>query len=240
MMNRKITIYGLNLISALVLILSSPVAQDVNQIRDKVEVELRLTDEVIERAREIVRTSNAPAPNLVLEQAINLQKMAWDSFNNGRLILAREQTLKAREIAKQALSGSRLLEQGKDAVQNRLERAEELLSQAHEEMPATVDESLRSLLETARRNLAQAWEFYRDGQYRPAVKLANQVEKAAKRLLQIANRQQSLESNFLRRFEALRQFIQRVQDDAVSCQSEQAKDLIEKANQALNSALEMS
>jgi len=239
MMNRKITNSFLFL-AILFLSSASILAQNTNDARVKIEAELRLTDEVIDRAREVVRTASAPGPSLVLEKAIELQKQAWDNFSNDRPLIAIALTQKARELAKQSMAGSRILEEGKEAVQNRLERAEELLVQAHDEMPANVDESLQSIFETARRNLAQAWEFFRNGQYRPAVKLANQVEKAAKRLLQIANRQSSFEANFERRLEAVRLFISRVQEEVANCQSEPAKEFIRKARETLEAAVELN
>jgi len=238
-------IMRISLILASLLILSAPFvhSQNANTIVENLRTELQRTDEIIERAREMVRASNAPASALALEQAIGLQKQAWDNFYRGTVdgySFALKLTIQAREQAKQALANSRFSEQGQDAVLNRLERTEDLLRQAHEEMPNAVDESLGTIFDSARRNLAQAWEFYRNGQYRPAVKLANQVEKTAKRLLQIANRQQNFQANFQRRLEAVKQFIDRVQEEAANCQSEPAHNLIQKAKEALQLAVELA
>lgn len=242
-MNKMITKYALVFISLLILITPAAFAQNVNLIQDRIRLELERTDEIIARAREMVRTSNAPASAIVLEQAITLQDLAWGNFRKNTVDgynFALKQTLQAREQAKQALSNSRFSEQGEDAVLNRLERTEDLLRQAHEEMPTTVDESLSTIFDSARRNLAQAWELYRNGRYRPALKMANQVERTAKRLLQIANRQQNHQANFLRRLEAVKQFIDRVQEEVNSCQSEPAHSLIQKAKGALQQALDLS
>lgn len=218
-------------------------AQTGGTIIENIRLELQRTDEIIDRAREMVRASKEPTAALALEQAINLQKQAWDNFYKATIegfTFAHRLTQQAREQAKQALSSARFSEQGQDAVLSRLERTEDLLRQVHEEMPIPVDESLRTIFDTARRNLAQAWEFYRSGQYRPAVKLSNQVEKTAKRLLQIANRQQNFEANFQRRLEAVRQFIDRVEGESKNCQSEPAQNLIRNAKSALQSAEELA
>jgi len=239
------SIYKISLLLVGMLVISAPSghAQTGNTIIENIRLELQRTDEIIDRAREMVRASKEPASALALEQAIALQKQAWDNFYKATLegyTFAHRLTQQAREQAKQALSSARFSEQGQDAVLSKLERTEDLLRQAHEEMPSTVDESLRTIFDTARRNLGQAWEFYRNGQYRPSVKLANQVEKTAKRLLQIANRQHNFEANFQRRLEAVKQFIDRVEGEAKNCQSEPAQILIQNAKSALQTAVDLA
>jgi len=102
----------------------------------------------------------------IAKSAIGLQRQARDNFYKSIVAgyaIAAKLSLRAREQAKQALSKARFSEQGEDAVFNRLERAEDLLRQAYEEMPATANGSLETIFDSARRNLAQAWEFYRNG-----------------------------------------------------------------------------
>ena len=242
-MNRMLIKSGFLFVALFVFSAPFASAQNDNSIVENIRTELHRTDEIIEHARELVRGSNAPAAALTLEQAIGIQKQAWDNFNRGTVdgyTFAAKLTRQARELAKKALSNARLTEQGGDAVQNRLERTEELLRRAHEEMPGTVDESLRTIFESARRNLAQAWEFYRNGQYRPAVKLAAQVEKTARRLIQIAIRQQNLRANFERRLNAAKEFIERVQLEVANCDSETAGSLLEQAKAALRLAHELA
>lgn len=241
-MNR-ITIKS-GLLIAMLMLLAVPIvsAQDGSNVVDNIRAALERTDQIIERAREMVRGSNAPASALTLEQAIGIQNRAWENFKRGTAdgyTFAAKLTLQARELAKKALANARLSEQGNDAVENRLQRTEELLRRAHEQLPGNVDESLRTLFDTARRNLAQAWEFYRNGQYRPAVKLAAQVEKTARRLLEIGNRQQNLSVNFERRLNANKEFIDRIQKQVANCNSETARNLLAQARAALDQASEL-
>jgi hypothetical protein len=191
----------------------------------------------------MVHASSSPVAALALEQAIGIQGQAWENFNRNTTDgykLALNLTEQARELAKRALVSSRSSEQGEAAVFNRLERAAELLRTAREEMPHDVDEAINSIFETARSNLSQAWEFYHNGQYRPAIKLSNQVEKTAQRLLQVAKRQQNFESNFQRRQEAARQFIQRIQDEIGNCSSVQAQELLTRAWESLRMSSQLS
>jgi uncharacterized protein YfcZ (UPF0381/DUF406 family) len=107
-------------------------------------------------------------------------------------------------------------------------------------MPGTLDESLRTIFESARRNLTQAWEFYRNGQYRPAVKLAAQVEKTARRLIEISNRQQSQRTNFERRLISAKEFIDRIEIEVAGCNSVAASSLIDQAKTSLGMANDLA
>jgi HEPN domain-containing protein len=242
MANKKIRS---SLLVILLLLFVGPIvpAQDGTDAIQNVRTALERTDEIIQRARELIRGTNAPAPALTLEQAIGIQRQAWDNFNRSTLdgySFAAKLTMQARELAKKALASARLSEQGNDAVQNRLQRTEELLRRAHESMQGNIDEALRTLFETARRNLMQAREFYRNGQYRPAIKLAAQVEKTAKQLIQIANRQQNFRKNFERRLNAVSDLIARIEPEVIKCKSEAARALLEQAKDALRTAHDLA
>lgn len=218
-------------------------AQTGQDVIDNIRTALERTDEIIQQAREMIRAANAPVAALTLEQAIGIQGQAWDNFNRGTLdgySFAAKLTQQARELAKKALVAARLSEQGNDAVQNRLERTGELLRRAHEQLADSDNQALQTLFETARRNLEQAWEFYRNGQYRPAVKLAAQVEKTAKRLIMISNRRGNVGANFDRRLNAVKDLVARVEIEVANCKSETAKNLLGQAKNAVSTASDLA
>ncbi len=218
-------------------------AQIGSDFIDNIRTELERTNQILERVREVVRTSDSPPAAFALEQAIALQRQAWGNFGKGTLEgykLAAKLTQAAREQAHKALSIARLSEQGEETVLRKLERTKELLSRAHERLSNSADESLKIVFETARRNLRQAWEFYRARQYRPALKLSNQVEKTARRLLQIANRQHNRAANFQRRAEAVRELLNRVKERISECQLEGPQKLFGQAEVSFQKALEFA
>lgn len=227
------------LVGLIALLATSGLAQ-TNAQRDKVRIELERTDEVIERAKEAVRSTNAPVAGLALQKAIELQKGARDWFHHRRLLMAYNQTIKAREQAKSALVRCRLTEQGETVVLRKLERAAELLERAKEAMPPGPDGRLRAIYESAKNNLNRAWEFYRIQRYRAALKLANQVINAGQDILNAANRQIRRYAEFERRSEAVVELIAKEREKVAECGSDDALRLVEQAHKMYQLSRELA
>ncbi len=218
-------------------------AQITGDFIEFVRTELERTNHILERVREVVRTSSSPSAALVLEQAVRLQRQAWENFGMGTsegYKFASKLTQAAREQAHKALSIARLSEQGEETVLRKLERTKELLTRVHESLRGSADESLKTLFESARRQLRQAWEFYRAREYRPALKLVNQVEKTVRRLLKNANRHQNRQANFERRVETVRELLSRVRERIGDCKSEAAERVFKQAEESFHKALELA
>jgi len=207
---------------------------------DRVRTELERTDEIIDRAKETVVSSNALVAAVTLKQATELQRGAKEWFGKRRLLMAYKQTLEAREQAKKALVLCRLTEQGETVVLRKLERAGELLEQAKESIPSGSVERLRALYELARDNLNRAWEFHRSQRYRPALKLANQVIKAAREILNASNRDIRKHADFERRYEGVGETINKVREKVTECGSEAASGLLEQAIKAYQLSRELA
>ena len=225
----KTEIFRYWLLVGLITLLATSGLTQTNAQVEKVRIELERTDEVIERAKEAVRSTNAPVVRLALQKAIELQKGAREWFRHRRLLVAYKQTLEARELAKKALVRSRLTEQGETVVLRKLERAAELLERAKETMPPGPDGRLQTLFESAKDNLIRAWEFYRTQQYRAALKLANQVKKAAQEIFNASSRQIRRHADFERRYEAVGDVINRAREKVAECGSEEASSLLEQS-----------
>ena len=217
------------LLGLIALLATSGLAQTNAEV-GKVRTELERTDEVIERAKEAVRATNAPVAGLALQKAIELQKGAREWFRHRRLLVAYKQTLEAREQAKKALVRSRLTEQGETVVLRKLERAAELLERAKEAMPPGPDGRLQAIYESAKNNLNRAWEFYRIQRYRAALKLANQVINAGQDILNAANRQIRRYAEFERRSDAVVELIAKAREKIAECGSDDALRLVEQAH----------
>ncbi len=218
-------------------------AQITGDLIENLRTELERTNHILERVREVVRTASSPPAALALEQAVRLQRQAWENFGTGTpegYKFASKLTQAAREQAHKALSIARLSEQGEETVLRKLERIKELLSRAHESLGGSADESLKALFGSARRQLRQAWEFYRAREYRPALKLGNQVEKTVRRLLKIVNRHHNRQANFQRRVETVRELLSRVRERVAACKSEAAERIFKQAEESFHKALELA
>ncbi|MDH4157080.1 MAG: hypothetical protein OEW00_07385 [candidate division Zixibacteria bacterium] len=191
----------------------------------KLRMELERTDQIIERAREAVRVSQSPVARISLEKALQLQNLAWENFRTGTtegykaaLLLTRQ----AREQAQNAMSYGRVTEQNTDLVLRRLEKVDDMVDRLKESLQEDSDRNFQGVYDAARNNLDKAWEFYRSGQYRPALKLANQVERALRKIWQAANRNQRQAENVYRQLERVGELVESVRVSVVECSSDPA------------------
>ncbi|MFH1372789.1 MAG: hypothetical protein ABII79_03230 [bacterium] len=218
-------------LAGLVIVVAAPTQSQAQMQMEGVQRQLDKTDQIIEQAKEAVRTVDAPMAVYSVEKAENLQLQAWDHFRKRRGLMAYEFSTKAEELARKALAICRLTEQGETVVLRRLERATEVMERARDAMPPGPDGRLRTIYDSARDNLLKAKEFYRAGSYRPALKLARQVEKAAREILEVANRKKHREAEFERRYEATGAVMERARETLGDCNSAAAVNLIEQAEQ---------
>ena len=241
-MNTKIKHIGLLVALTLVIMAGAVQAQGNNTgtaIR-AIERELDNTERLLERAQEYVRGANVPQAGQVFQQAVEIQKRAREQFQNENYLVARTLTRQARERAKLALSQSRQSEQYEGAVLRKLERAAEILGRVRQGAAQGQHQRLGQLLEVAEDNLARAWEFYRQGQYKPAYKLANQIEENARKLIGMGSGQAGGARNMDRWQETTGDMLQDARDAVATCESVQARTRLEQAEQAWERAGEMN
>jgi tetratricopeptide (TPR) repeat protein len=203
--------------------------------------ELELTDQAIERAREAIQKASSSAAAAALEQAVELQKQAWERYQARQPLAALQLTRRAREKAKLALANGRIAEQNEGTVLRELERVEQLLDRASEQVGESARVgNVQSMIDMARNNLDKAWELYRAEQYRPALKLTNQAETALRKVVSLLERQSTQTANFERRLVTVEETYRRVQEGLSDCESEQARRLMEQARTMLSQAHELA
>jgi HEPN domain-containing protein len=193
------------------------------------ERELQRTDEFLDRAGQALGQGDIPQAVALLEQARTNQALAYDNFRGEHYILALRLTQIAREQAKTALGLAHRVEQYDGAVLRQLERAGDLLDRVNEALAEGASDNLRPMYETIRENLNRAWEFYRRQDYKPAYKLANQVEAAARKLLAALEPAGAGNQDFERRREHVQELFQDIRDQLTDCDSETAQVLLTQA-----------
>lgn len=213
-------------------------AQSGQAMRERVQAELERTDEILERARDAVRQTESSPAKLAYEQGFRIQEGAWTQFRGNAYAPAYKSTLQARERAQTALAAARNTMQNEDALLRRLERAEDLLQQARERLADSngSGDALRAVYQSARENLDRAWEFYHGRQYRAALKLANQVERAARKLIASGSQQARADINYQRRAEIVHRFLTQAREMMGDCDSEAAYRLMEQARETYEMA----
>jgi len=195
--------------------------------------------DLLDRAKDIVRSSNNPIAERALIEAMKLWENARDNFDRGRYRIAAFLCRQAGEKAKAALSAARMAEQYEGAVVRRLERAGELLDRAKEAIASDDRQNLHAIYESARHNLDRAWEFYRSRIYKPALKLANQVEKTAEKIISASRDRIRIEEKFQRQLEKVNQLVEQARMTVADCDREAARHLLQQAEKSFGIAQEM-
>lgn len=217
-------------------------AQNGNRpvLRETVRKDLERTDAVIERAKQAIERSNAPVANQSLTSAISIQGKAWEQFQLDYLRIARQMTLEARELAKQAMSRARIVEQGEEELSRRLDRVEEALARIAEVHPSNDNSPFGSLYMLTKENLRRAREFYNDKQYIAAYRLMKQVERSIWRLTRAAKRDGRWFEQYENRAMEVSDLIDRVKDQIAECGVASAETLLSQAEETFKRAEEFA
>jgi hypothetical protein len=201
--------------------------------------ELERTDHMIDRAQDAVHGAENPVAAAVIERARTIQRDAWIAFNETRYLAARTLTMRVRELLGSAMAMSRVTEQSGDIVQRRLERAQDRLDRAKDILDNGECGHMKGLFDAARENLNRAWEFYRHGQNRPALKLANQVEEAARRIIDQCGRNDGNDGQFDTRRDNVAGLIDQATHVVAECEDQGARAHLDQAKQAFDLAVDL-
>lgn len=153
------------------------------QSPERVLLELRRTDEVIERVRVIVEASGNSESRTVLFTAIEIQTTAWEGYRGRRYRWALSRTLTARQRAWEALN---LVVNNPERVAAELDRTEQLMQEAEPIVNRVDDQRLQELWQMARSEQSAARENFRARRFRMALRFtitARQHTGAALRLV---------------------------------------------------------
>jgi len=116
---------------------------------DKVRAELEKTDNLIERAIQLVEESGSPQAQQYLEKAVHLQNMAKDNFQAKRYQQAYRLTQQSRTMVEKAVGLIRNTGENRVYVQRELEHTEDLLHKAKDILGPETSEFARMMLERA-------------------------------------------------------------------------------------------
>jgi hypothetical protein len=215
------------------------------QQRFDVEADLEKTDQLLEKARDLVGEFGSNRGRTSLEVAEKTQERAWDAFHRGQSRRAQQMTERAREEVYRALGSLRQSEENENEVERQLERTDAVIAEARDRLGVTnVRTPGHRRLENAIASQRRAWELYRDRRLRPALRMTLQARES---ILRMASRRGSglggdlepnaLEAQLERLTEAANRVEGRVQqsDDPGAVESwRRATELLEQARAALD------
>ena len=209
-----------------------------------VERALRMTDEALQRAAEIVRATSNPEAARLLPQAIHTQESAWSIFHEAqaasgllqqrRLQMALDLTRKARDQARLIIGmGSRQDPHQDLRAQQLLDRAADKLEHARQCIPDPPPQNAGRILELARTLLDQARDAFHQQRFLVATDLALRVNHMLDELcsgMPFAHADRILESTH-QLFERAAPDIQASGNSAAMALLEHARDLLARAEE---------
>ncbi len=213
---------------------------------EMLQAELDRTDQLIDRAQGVIMASGSTAAVQAFDVAVKRQSQAKARFNEHTVagnVACRLLTMSARDAVHLALrlvapgqgGGGNELQDG--AVQRRLDLAGNNLDRAQDIISQSDNSNLAALYQAAKNNLDRAWEFYRSKQYRPALKLADQVNMAAEKIMSLAGETDAQgEGTFERRETNVSALVDQAKQMLQDCQSQSAGNLVSQAEQSLSLA----
>jgi hypothetical protein len=160
----------------LVLLAPRPAAAQGNA-PDRLEEELRRTDEVLEQAAALVRESDSARARELLEQARGIQAAARGHYRGERYLLAGKLTLEARALAGRAATLAREDASLLERAQREMDRASRELARAREQVGPS--SSSARLLEEADALLDRARATFGERHYQAALRLAVAAQRLA-------------------------------------------------------------
>ncbi|UCG52114.1 MAG: hypothetical protein JSW58_00750 [Candidatus Latescibacterota bacterium] len=230
-------------------------ADDISRLREQIE----RNAELLEQAKELVSETSSVKARSSLETAMKLHMESVRLFEggpgSGRLQLAAQFALKAREAILQTIALAKKEAKLEENAIKAIERARNRLEQAKHLMDETGNRDLtaaRKLIDEARTQLERAQDNMREHLYEIALRLAVSSEQLSSRAIAILKRDlndpQIVEREILRTDRALerlrdeihgdtRPAVQKMYEEAAALQ-QRAKDEYQRGN--LRRAMEMT
>ena len=216
------------------------------QCGERIRTEIERTEIGLMHAREkvmevahTISVSSLERAKSLLEIAFAIQREAKSNCQAGRGPLALNLTMEARKKAAAALAAINTREENEQLVERYLNKTDELLARIREmvdsNLPRPLEARLRRAVETQRR----AWELFRSGHPRMALKLTREVERTAREIIRILRRHNQDDSGIERRFHAVEEIINHVRGLLSECDNRGAEEILEKAVAAHAEAKEL-
>ncbi len=198
----------------------------------------RAKEKVIEAAHSVSIASIERAKSL-LEIAFTIQQEAIKNCQAGRGPLALSLTMEARKKGGAALASINTRDENESLVERHLTKTDELIARLREHLPADAPPQLTGRIERVVETQQRAWELFRAGHPRMALKLTRDAQRGAQQILRRLRQRDQLEEGLERRFVAVQELIDRVSQSLAECDNPQAADVLAKSNNALNEAKEL-
>ncbi|MFH1756220.1 MAG: hypothetical protein ABIA59_11030 [Candidatus Latescibacterota bacterium] len=147
---------------------------------------IQLTDGLLERADEIAREADSNPAVQKLSSALELQDQAKSHFTNKQYSQALRLTLRARELAKEAI-GAVDKPLAAEEVEAAIRATDSVINRLKEQMNQSADQADRELFERLVAHQNSAWREFEKGSLRAALARTKLARNLARRILERIN-----------------------------------------------------
>jgi hypothetical protein len=149
------------------------------QTADRLEEELRRTDQIIDDASVVIRDGDSLRSRQILDFAQRMQRDAWDNFHGTRLLAARRLTFEARTTAARAVALAREDDSVRERAQREMERADQTIARARDRVDEHPTPEAPRLLDQATTLLARARATFGEQHFLASMRLALASQRLA-------------------------------------------------------------
>ena len=197
-------------------------------IANQAQTEIERTDRRIDRAQEVVAGSDLETARNELSTAIQLQASAKSALTEGHVRMALDLTYRARARADRAIALINGLPDP-DRVLAQLERTQELIERARENIEDCNNERARAMVQTAADMQKRAEDAARGGRYLGALQLTMSARERVHRALRLCNLEENLQDSAERALHRTDDAISRAREEVAAANADQAKLLLDRA-----------
>ena len=153
---------------------------------DRVRVQLDRTNEVIERARQVIEECNLERARALLKVGIEMQARAEAAFSEGRFLAALQLTMSARERVLRALRMCRAEENLQERAEQVLQRTQDIITRAQDFVAEHGTDQAREALARAEQLQERAMAEFRQSHFEASIRLSLSARAAAYRAIRLS------------------------------------------------------
>ena len=204
--------------------------------RDRVKQEIEQTDNIIEQARKSVDQSRDQKTTALLRQAEQSQDRALELLERGRLALALQSTLRAREAARRCIGSMVRSDEDRSLVEQQLDRTDEQIEQIRAVAQSGETPILDLRLQEAQRLQDRARDFFSENNLRQSLQFTRRAQDICRNLTEYVGGGERRRENLRLNLDRAQDFVSDNSETMNSCKDESAKRLFDSGEEQIDKA----
>ncbi|GEM_PF-1295905 len=237
-------------------------AQNADAARERLRNEYDKSQQVIERAENVIAEASQYRQYQIMRVAIDLARTVLNNAKemqddartglNSDAALVIAASLKRTELARdRAWQSINIIKEARDRLANQteenenivlrqLEKTDRMAAQLQAEMAADSPRRLAEMFDSARDNQRRAWELYYKRQLRPALRISLQAEKSLNKLTELLRDDHGANQRIQNQLRLLEQQMEQARQLAAGCPNADAAPVMNRLEEAYRNCLRLA